>query len=82
MKTAVSIVLVAVSMAVSAANIVLVGDSTLAPRSEKDRVGSWGDALKPAFDTTHPAKAGAKRFAELFITDVKARSLPVAKLFK
>ena len=236
MKTAMSIILVAVSMAVSAANIVLVGDSTLAPRNEKDRVGSWGDALKPAlapgndivnravsgrtvrttkptwdkslamiskgdfviiqfgindaaknklveedefkktlaqfaddvvakgaipiicspvanagygknakpggkftlsksrrvygdyakavaeeknlayvdmtaliaaelakigrdaaiayyvgectikgkpaFDTTHPAKAGAKRFAELFIADVKARSLPVAKLFK
>ena len=34
------------------------------------------------FDTTHPAKAGAKRFAELFIADVKARKLPVAKLFK
>ena len=37
---------------------------------------------KPAFDTTHPAKAGAKRFAELFIADVKARKLPVAQLFK
>ena len=37
---------------------------------------------KPAFDTTHPAKAGAKRFAELFVADVKARKLPVAQLFK
>ncbi len=37
---------------------------------------------KPAFDTTHPAKAGAKRFAELFVADVKARKLPVAELFK
>ena len=37
---------------------------------------------KPAFDTTHPAKSGAKRFAELFIADVKAQKLPVAQLFK
>ena len=37
---------------------------------------------KPTFDTTHPAKAGAKRFAELFIADVKAQKLPVAQLFK
>ena len=37
---------------------------------------------KPAFDTTHPTKAGAKRFAELFIADVKAQKLPVAELFK
>ena len=37
---------------------------------------------KPAFDTTHPSKAGAKRFAELFIADVKAQKLPVAELFK
>ena len=37
---------------------------------------------KPSFDTTHPSKAGAKRFAELFIADVKARKLPVAELFK
>ena len=34
------------------------------------------------FDTTHPAKTGAKRFAELFVADVKARDLPIAKLFK
>ena len=37
---------------------------------------------KTVFDTTHPAKAGAKRFAELFLADVKARKLPVSKLFK
>ena len=37
---------------------------------------------KPIFDTTHPNKAGAKRFAELFVADVKARKLPVAGLFK
>jgi len=37
---------------------------------------------KPIFDTTHPAKSGAKRFAELFVADVKARKLPVAGLFK
>ncbi len=37
---------------------------------------------KPIFDTTHPNKAGAKRFAELFVADVKARKLPVASLFK
>ena len=44
-----------------------------------------GDATKkgkPIFDTTHPAKTGAKRFAELFVADVKARDLPIAKLFK
>ena len=37
---------------------------------------------KEIFDTTHPTKAGAKRFAGLFIADVKARKLPIAKLFK
>jgi hypothetical protein len=37
---------------------------------------------KPSFDTTHPSKIGAKRFAELFLADVKARKLPVASLFK
>lgn len=44
-----------------------------------------GDTIrdgKPTFDTTHPSKSGAKRFAELFVADVKARRLPVAKLFK
>ena len=51
-----------------AAHAMYVGDST--------RNG------KPTFDTTHPSKPGAKRFAELFVADVKARKLPVAKLFK
>ena len=37
---------------------------------------------KEVFDTTHPTKAGAKRFAALFLADVKSRKLPVAKLFK
>ena len=37
---------------------------------------------KEVFDTTHPTKAGAKRFAGLFVAEVKARKLPVAKLFK
>ena len=37
---------------------------------------------KQVFDTTHPTKAGAKRFAELFVADVKARKLPIASLFK
>ncbi len=45
-------------------------------------VGDTMDHDKPIFDTTHPAKSGAKRFAELFIADVKGRNLPVAKLFK
>jgi len=51
-----------------AAHAMYVGDST------KDG--------KPIFDTCHPSKSGAKRFAELFVADVKARKLPVAKLFK
>ena len=37
---------------------------------------------KPTFDTTHPSKAGAKRFSELFLAEVKARKLPIAALFK
>ena len=37
---------------------------------------------KPIFDTTHPCKAGAKRFGEAFIADAKARKLPVAAIFK
>ena len=45
-------------------------------------VGDTQKKGKPAFDTTHPTKAGAKRFAELFIADVKAQKLPVAELFK
>ena len=38
--------------------------------------------MKPTFDLTHPSKAGAARFAELFLADVRARKLPVAALFK
>ena len=45
-------------------------------------VGETTRDNKPIFDTTHPAKTGAKRFAELFVADVKARDLPIAKLFK
>ena len=45
-------------------------------------VGESSRKGKPIFDTTHPTKAGAKRFAELFIADVKAQKLPVAELFK
>ena len=45
-------------------------------------VGESSRNGKPIFDTTHPTKAGAKRFAELFIADVKAQKLPVAELFK
>ena len=37
---------------------------------------------KQVWDMTHPNKAGAKRFAEIFLADVKARKLPVAELFK
>jgi len=37
---------------------------------------------KRVFDTTHPNKVGAARFAEIFLKDVKARNLPVATLFK
>ena len=48
MKTLVALSFAAVSLAASAANIVLVGDSTLAPRAESVRNGSWGDALKPS----------------------------------
>lgn len=45
-------------------------------------VGDTVRKNKPAFDTTHPSKAGAKRFAELFLAEVKARKLPIATLFK
>ena len=45
-------------------------------------VGDSTKKGKPAFDTTHPTKAGAKRFAELFVADAKARKLPVASMFK
>ena len=42
-------------------------------RKDKD-----GEPLK---DTTHPAQSGAETFARLFVNDVKARQLPVAKMF-
>ena len=45
-------------------------------------VGDTTKNGKPIFDTTHPSKAGAKRFAELFLAEVKAQKLPVATLFK
>ena len=38
--------------------------------------------MKPHWDMTHPNKAGAKRFAEIFLADVKARKLAVGELFK
>jgi lysophospholipase L1-like esterase len=44
-----------------------------------------GDTIvkgKPSFDIVHPSKAGAKRYAELFLSDVKARKLPIASMFK
>jgi lysophospholipase L1-like esterase len=108
MKKLIAIAFATVSLAAAAANLVLVGDSTLAPRNDTSKLGSWGDALKPSlaegngiinhaialyvgdttrkgkptFDTTHPSKAGAKRFAELFLAEVKARKLPVTTLFK
>ena len=37
---------------------------------------------KEIFDTCHPSKAGAKRYGEAFIADVKARKLPVAAIFR
>ena len=45
-------------------------------------VGDTTKKGKPSFDTVHPSKAGAKRFAELFLAEVKAQKLPVANLFK
>lgn len=67
-------------------------DMTALTAAELEKIGKdaalalyVGDSMrkgKPSFDTCHPAKAGAKRFAELFVADVKARKLPVAKLFK
>ena len=122
MKKLIAIAFATISLAAAAANLVLVGDSTLAPRNDTSKLGSWGDALKPSlaegngiinhaltsaelakigkdaaialyvgdttrkgkptFDTTHPSKAGAKRFAELFLAEVKARKLPVTTLFE
>ena len=37
---------------------------------------------EPAKDTTHPCKAGAEAFAELFRRDVMSRNLPIAALFR
>ena len=37
---------------------------------------------EPSKDTTHPTTAGAEAFAKLFVADVKARGLSVAKMFK
>ena len=45
-------------------------------------VGACERDGKQIFDTTHPSKAGAKRFGEAFIADAKARKLPVAAIFK
>lgn len=37
---------------------------------------------EPAKDTTHPIQTGAAAFAKLFLDDVRARGLSVARLFK
>ena len=37
---------------------------------------------EPAKDVSHPIKAGAEAFAQLFVDDVKARGLSVASLFR
>lgn len=84
------------ALTASAGNLILVGDSTLAPRKPELRIGSWGDSMggqlaegwkivkngKDIFDTCHPSKAGAKRYGEAFIADAKARKLSVAAIFK
>ena len=56
--------------------------------SEKAIVAAGDDASKVYFcqkpekmDNTHPSKAGAKKFAELFLNDVRTRKLDVASLF-
>lgn len=36
---------------------------------------------KKMFDSTHPTKAGAKRFAEIFLAEIRARKLKAAALF-
>lgn len=36
---------------------------------------------EPAKDLSHPIKKGAETFAQLFVADVRARGLPVARLF-
>ena len=53
MKKLIALTVVAISMASTAANIVLIGDSTLAPRDAKTKLGSWGDALKPSLAPGH-----------------------------
>ena len=47
-KTLIVFSVAAISLASTAANLVLIGDSTLAPRSAAVKLGSWGDALKPS----------------------------------
>ena len=37
---------------------------------------------EPARDVTHPIKAGAEAFAQLFVDDVKKRGLSIASLFR
>ena len=37
---------------------------------------------EPSRDVSHPAKVGAEAFARLFVDDVRARGLSVARLFK
>ncbi len=39
------IVALAMAFAAEAGNLILVGDSTLAPRKPEQRIGSWGDAM-------------------------------------
>lgn len=67
-------------------------DMTALTAAELSRIGKdaalalyVGDSMKkgkPIYDTTHPSKAGAKRFAELFVAEVKKRDLPAAAMFK
>lgn len=67
-------------------------DMTALTAAELSRIGKdaalalyVGDSTKngkPIFDTTHPSKAGAKRFAEIFMAEVKKRNLPVVTMFK
>ena len=39
------IVALAMCVAAEAGNMILVGDSTLAPRKPEQRIGSWGDSM-------------------------------------
>lgn len=45
-------------------------------------VGATERDGKKIFDTTHARKSGAKVYGEAFAKDVKARSLPIARIFK